>query len=67
MDRYDEATGFRAMERLTGWHASIMTILAARGSVPRGAVPVERAAPGDVVVGEARLRGLEVRSEVRQM
>lgn len=67
VDRYDEATGFRAMERLTGWHASIMTILAARGSVPRGAVPVERAAPGDVVVGEARLRGLEVRSEVRQM
>jgi len=66
VDRYDEATGFRAMERLTGWHASIMAILAARGVVPRGAVPVERAAPGDVIVAEARLRGLEVQSEVHR-
>lgn len=67
VDRYDEVTGFRAMERLTGWHASIMAILAARGVVPRGAVPVELAAPGDVIVEEARLRGLEVRSEVRRL
>ncbi|MGB9593822.1 MAG: saccharopine dehydrogenase family protein [Anaerolineae bacterium] len=66
VDRYDEATGFRAMERLTGWHASIVATLAARGVVPRGAVPVERAAPGDVIVAEARSRGLEVQSEVRQ-
>ncbi|MDH7489425.1 MAG: hypothetical protein QHH80_07945, partial [Anaerolineae bacterium] len=64
VDRYDETTGFRAMERLTGWHASIMAILAARGVVPRGAIPVERAAPGDAIVAEARLRGLEVRSEI---
>ncbi|GAB4506468.1 MAG: saccharopine dehydrogenase C-terminal domain-containing protein [Anaerolineales bacterium] len=66
VDRYDETTGFRAMERLTGWHASIMAILAARGVVPRGAIPVERAAPGDVIVAEARLRGLEVQSEIHQ-
>lgn len=67
VDRYDEATGFRAMERLTGWHASIMAILAARGVVPRGAVPVERAAAGGVIVDEIRLRGLEVHSEVRRL
>ncbi len=67
VDQYDEQTGFRAMERLTGWHASIMAILAARGAVPRGAIPVERAAPGDVIVAEVRLRGLEVRSEVRRL
>lgn len=67
VDRYDEQTGFRAMERLTGWHASIMAILAARGDIPRGAVPVERAAPGDVIVDEARLRGLDVRGEVRAL
>ncbi len=66
VDRYDETTGFRAMERLTGWHASIMAILAARGVVPRGAIPVERAAPGDAIVAEARLRGLEVQSEIHQ-
>lgn len=65
VDRYDEATGFRAMERLTGWHASIMAILGARGAIPRGAIPVERAAPGDMIVAEVRRRGLDVQAEVR--
>ncbi len=65
VDRYDEVTGFRAMERLTGWHAAIVAILAARGVVPRGAVPVERAALGEMIVAEARRRGLDVRSEFR--
>lgn len=65
VDRYDEATEFRAMERLTGWHASIVAILAARGVVPQGAVPVERAVSGERIAAEARQRGLDVRSEVR--
>jgi len=28
VDRYDERTGFTAMQRLTGWHGSIMLIAA---------------------------------------
>ena len=44
-DYYDDATGFTAMQRLTGWHASIMAILAATGRTAPGAVPVELSRP----------------------
>lgn len=42
VDRYDEATGFTGMERLTGWHCAIMMGFQARGVVPAGARPLER-------------------------
>lgn len=42
VDRYDEATGFTGMERLTGWHCAIMMGFQARGVVPPGAKPLER-------------------------
>ena len=67
IDFYDESTGFSAMERLTGWHASIVTILAAQGRVPRGAVPVELAVPGHVIVEEARRRGFVIEESVRSV
>ncbi|GAB4527654.1 MAG: hypothetical protein Fur0018_13350 [Anaerolineales bacterium] len=41
VDYYDEATGFTAMERLTGWHASIVMHMQARGALAPGAHPVE--------------------------
>jgi len=64
IDYYDEKTGFTAMQRLTGWHASIVAILAASGRVERGAVPVELAVPGSTVVDEARRRGLRISEKV---
>jgi lysine 6-dehydrogenase len=64
VDRYDEATGFTAMQRLTGWHASIIAILAARGKLSPGALPVELAVPGKTIVEEARLRGLDIRERL---
>ena len=66
MDHYDEATGFTAMQRLTGWHASIMAILAARGKLPRGVIPVELAVPGATIVREARKRGFHI-EEISEM
>lgn len=36
VDYYDSATGFTAMERLTGWHCTIMLILQAMGKIPPG-------------------------------
>ncbi len=60
IDYYDERTGLTAMQRLTGWHASIVAILAARGKLEKGAIPIELAVPGDVVVQEAKRRGLEI-------
>lgn len=59
--RYDEETGLTAMQCLTGWHASIMAILAAEGKIRRGVVPVEDSVPGSLILPEIRRRGLEVK------
>ena len=64
IDYYDEKTGFTAMQRLTGWHASIVAILAARGKIERGAIPIEKAVPGEVIVEEARRRGLVIEESI---
>ncbi|MGE5358055.1 MAG: saccharopine dehydrogenase family protein, partial [Bacteroidales bacterium] len=56
VDRYDEATCFTAMQRLTGWHASIMLIAAVKGETARGVVPVELALSGRRIVEESRRR-----------
>jgi lysine 6-dehydrogenase len=60
IDYYDESTGFTAMQRLTGWHASIVAILGAHGKIKSGAVPVELVVPGETIVDEARRRGLKI-------
>jgi lysine 6-dehydrogenase len=64
IDRYDQETGFTAMQRLTGWHASIMLIAAVDGRIPRGVVPVEKALPGKAVVEDARRRGFAITERV---
>jgi len=60
VDRYDPATGFRAMEKLTGWHAAIVLAHAVRGEIPPGATPIERALPGARFLAEAPARGWKV-------
>ncbi len=60
IDRFDPATRFSAMQRLTGWHASIVLIAAVEGRIPHGAVSVERCLPGAVIVEESRRRGLAI-------
>ncbi len=64
IDYYDENTGFTAMQRLTGWHASIVAILAAQGRIEKGVIPVELAVPSDVIVEEAKKRGFDIKVEV---
>jgi lysine 6-dehydrogenase len=59
IDRYDEETGFTAMQRLTGWHAAIVLGLAVRGQLPKGVRSVETI-PGALVVAEGRRRGWHV-------
>ncbi len=65
VDRYDEKTGFTAMQRLTGWHASIMLIAAVDRKVRPGVVSVETAIPGKTVVDECRRRGFAIEENVR--
>lgn len=60
IDRYDEATGFTAMERTTGWDGSLKAILNAQGVTPRGVHPAEVAVPGPLYAAELRKRGFSL-------
>ncbi|MDX1599885.1 MAG: saccharopine dehydrogenase C-terminal domain-containing protein [Anaerolineales bacterium] len=62
--RFDEETGFTAMEQATGWHAAIVTAAIAHGRVPVGVVPIERAMTGHAFVEQAKLRGFDVRRRI---
>lgn len=64
VDRYDEATGFTAMERTTGWHMAIVAAMLARGEIAPGAAPLEIAVPAPAFVNEARARGFCVSEAV---
>jgi lysine 6-dehydrogenase len=59
VDRYDELTGFTAMERLTGWHASVMMGFQACGRVEAGAKPVELAVPASEFMEALKARGIQ--------
>jgi len=59
-DYFDEQTGLTAMQRLTGWHASMAAILAVNGQIERGALPVESAFPGELVYNEMKNRGIKI-------
>jgi lysine 6-dehydrogenase len=64
VDRYDERTGFTAMQRLTGWHASILLIAAVNQQVRRGVVSVESSLPGKTIVDECKRRGFAITEKV---
>lgn len=63
IDYYDEKTGFTSMERLTGWHCSIMMIFQARRQISAGCIPVEIAVEPTVFMENIKKRG--IRFEVR--
>jgi lysine 6-dehydrogenase len=65
IERYDEQTGFTAMQRLTGWHGSILLIAAVNNMVRRGVVSVELALPGRTIVSECGRRGFAMTEDVR--
>ncbi len=56
IDRFDERTGFTAMQRLTGWHAAIVLGLAVRDALPQGVRSVE-SVRGSLIVAEGTRRG----------
>ena len=58
VDRYDEATGFTAMERLTGWHAAIVMILQAKARIPAGVHRLEQAVRAGEMMAELERRGI---------
>lgn len=66
VDRFDEPTGFSAMQRLTGWHAAIVLAMAVRGALPPGVRSVE-SVPGSLVVDEGRRRGWAFSESLRSI
>lgn len=66
MDFEDEATGFSAMQRTTGWSASIVAIMMAKGEVEAGATPLETAVDAVRFVEHFRKRGIRFTESVRR-
>lgn len=64
IDRYDDETGFTAMERCTGWSAAIVAEMMARGETPLGAGGVETQVPARLFVEQLRKRGIPVSEQV---
>jgi lysine 6-dehydrogenase len=60
MDFHDPTTGFRAMERTTGWPAAIVAQMQARDMVQPGAAPLESAVPPGPFLAELRRRGFDL-------
>lgn len=56
----DPATGFTGMERTTGFHAAIVTAMAARGEICAGVTPPELAAAPFPMMAELRARGFQI-------
>ncbi len=64
VERYDKITGFKAMEKWTGWHASILAIQIAKGLVPKGAVSIENAISGTNFLKEAKKRNFDIKIKI---
>jgi saccharopine dehydrogenase-like NADP-dependent oxidoreductase len=61
VDRYDEATGFSAMQRCTGYPAASIAVLLATGAVPGGgASPPEHVIPAEPFLAMLTERGLRI-------
>lgn len=58
VDYFDEETGFTAMERLTGWHCSIMMMFQVNGEVASGVIPHEIAVKPSAFMDKIRHRGI---------
>jgi lysine 6-dehydrogenase len=60
IDYYDQSTGFTAMQRMTGWHISIVAAMMAKQQIPTGSIPLELAVPARAFVREAKKRGFNI-------
>ena len=58
VDRYDPATGFTAMERLTGWHCAIVMARQADGRIGPGAHRMEQAIAAGEIMRAFEQRGI---------
>ena len=64
VEEYDEDTGFMAMEKWTGWHASIVMQKILDGSIKPGAHAIEKALSGKMFYDEAVKRGYNIKETI---
>lgn len=64
LDRYDEVTGFAAMERTTGFHLAIVAAMMARKEIAPGAIPLEQAVDSTRIVQALQPRGMHPQTRV---
>ena len=60
VEKYDESSNLMAMEKWTGWHASIVMQKIIDGSIKSGAHPIEKALSGTSFFNEAIKRGYNI-------
>ena len=60
IEAYDHSLDISAMEKWTGWHASMMMEHIMRGNVKKGAIPVEKAMSGKDFYDYAVSRGYKI-------
>ena len=60
-ETYDSETDFMAMEKWTGWHASIVMQKIMDGSIKPGTHPIEKAMTGTEFYNEAIKRGYDIK------
>lgn len=65
IDYFNPENNLTAMQKLTGWHASIMLILAVQGHLEKGVISVENAVSGEKIVEQLKLRGFNLSVEVK--
>ncbi len=68
LDRFDEHTGFSAMERTTGFSVAVVAIFLAQGRIKEtGVVPLERSVPSAAFVAEMRRRGFAIEESTQTL
>ena len=65
VEYHDDITGFTAMEKWTGWHASIVAIEIANNKISKGAVSIENALKGSVYLNEAIKRDFKININIK--
>ena len=64
IEYHDDETGFTAMEKWTGWHASIMMQHIMNNKIDSGAYPIEKALSGEDFYLQAKRRNYNINIKV---
>ena len=67
LEFFDEKTGFYAMEKWTGWHASMMAIRIGNKELNPGAISVENAMSGAYFLLEGEKRGYKININIESI